>query len=851
MRHFFKIYQKISFCFFLLFLFFGLYIQGYSAVNVNIRYSGLTINYSGNAGQVILIGYPVNTLLFQPVDNNENFQFTDIAHKQPFLGWMANSDQNNKVQNNNFPTGYTISGCSDILAQSFAPTGLMCGLLSHPELSLITNPTPDFGWIVNSDKPGDFQIAYQIMVASSIELLKNETPDLWNTEKVVFGQSINIKYAGKPLSSNASYWWKVKTLNKLGGESGWSNIQKFNTSDLNATKKWPGESKWVKLTDDKGDKFWTFENRPPIIYHPVKPIKQIVRKNGTHFYDFGLSAFSTLDINLTWNPIDGNKEQKIMNINIGEKAVGDSIDQKPGGGVIFRTYPLTIKPGTHSYSLEIPRFVAKYPYSQVMPLEMPEVIPFRYCELIDEGENIQVNDIIQKGLYCLFNDQASSFSCSDDRLNSIYDLCKHSIIANTFNGDYANSERERMMYESDCYIQQMGHYAIDREFAIARYSLENLIYHATWPTEWISHSIFMVRADYWNTGNTDVIRTYYDDLKAKTMIALETGNGLISTRTGLQTKEFLESIHFNGKGLIDIVDWPHGGSTLPGGETDNYDFKDFNTVVNAFYYKSLVNMSEMSKAIEKQSDADLFSKKASVVKIAFNRYFFDNKHGYYVDGIGSAHASLHANLYALCFGLVPEKNQSSVIEYIKSKGMVCGVYSSNYLMEALFNYGQTDYAFNLLTSDTDRSWLNMIRVGTTMTTEAWDNKYKSNNGWSHAWSASPVHIIPRKIMGIEPAEPGFGRIVIKPRPGLLTYAKAKLPTIRGEIYVDFIQNVSKSFELNVNIPANTQAQVYIPKIADRYKLTLDGKKVNGTDSNDYVLIDGLKSGAHSFIITKL
>jgi alpha-L-rhamnosidase len=146
---------------------------------------------------------------------------------------------------------------------------------------------------------------------------------------------------------------------------------------------------------------------------------------------------------------------------------------------------------------------------------------------------------------------------SDDLLNAVYRLCKYSTIANTFNGDYANSERERMMYEADCYIQQMCHYAIDREFAIARYSLENLIYHATWPTEWIFHSMLMAWADYLYTGNSDVIRTYYDDLKAKTLMALETGKGLVSTRSGLQSKEFLNSIHFNGKELRDIVDWPN------------------------------------------------------------------------------------------------------------------------------------------------------------------------------------------------------------------------------------------------------------------------------------------------------
>ena len=127
---------------------------------------------------------------------------------------------------------FNLSVLSGISAQSFAPSGLLCELLSHPEMSLITNPKPDFSWIVNSDKPGDFQIAYRIMVASSPELLKNETPDLWNTGTILSGQSINIRYAGKPLSSNTSCWWKVKTLNKFGGESAWSTVQKFNISEM-------------------------------------------------------------------------------------------------------------------------------------------------------------------------------------------------------------------------------------------------------------------------------------------------------------------------------------------------------------------------------------------------------------------------------------------------------------------------------------------------------------------------------------------------------------------------------------------------------------------------------------------
>src|SRR5690606_26547151 len=112
-------------------------------------------------------------------------------------------------------------------------------------------------------------------------------------------------------------------------------------------------------------------------------------------------------------------------------------------------------------------------------------------EIHSDNPDLKIEKITMQALYYMFDEDASYFSCSDPRLNDIYNLCRCSVKVNTFNGDYAASERERMMYEADCYIHQMSHYAVDREYAIARYSMENMIFHATWPTEWIFHSVLM------------------------------------------------------------------------------------------------------------------------------------------------------------------------------------------------------------------------------------------------------------------------------------------------------------------------------------------------------------------------
>ena len=121
----------------------------------------------------------------------------------------------------------------------------------------------------------------------------------------------------------------------------------------------------------------------------------------------------------------------------------------------------------------------------------------------------------------------------------------------------------------------------------------------------------------------------------------------------------------------------------------------------------------------------------------------------------------------------------SVADYVVSKGMACSVYAAQYLMEGLYKAGRADTAFSLLTSRDIRSWYNMIRVGSTVTLEAWDNKFKPNQDWNHAWGAVPGNIIPRYLLGVRPLEPGFGKVLIRPMPGPLERAEAVIPTIRG------------------------------------------------------------------------
>ena len=62
------------------------------------------------------------------------------------------------------------------------------------------------------------QTAYQVLVASSEELLKKDKGDLWDSGKVESDQSIQVEYAGKPLESRMQCHWKVRVWDR-GRES--------------------------------------------------------------------------------------------------------------------------------------------------------------------------------------------------------------------------------------------------------------------------------------------------------------------------------------------------------------------------------------------------------------------------------------------------------------------------------------------------------------------------------------------------------------------------------------------------------------------------------------------------------
>jgi alpha-L-rhamnosidase len=539
----------------------------------------------------------------------------------------------------------------------------------------------------------------------------------------------------------------------------------------------------------------------------VMPERIIKIGEGHYFIDFGKDAFGTVILLLR------SPQKDPITIRLGEKLTGtNTIDKQPGGTIRYQEVTVENPPDNNAFRVKLqPDKRNSAPPAILLPDSIGVIMPFRYCEI--ENLKVPIEDLaIQQKVYNYrFNDQNSSFTCSDTILNKIWELGKYTIKATSFTGMYIDGDRERIPYEADAYINQLGHYVVDNEYSIARRTNAYFMNHPTWPTEWILHTVMLFYQDYMYTGDLAPLSKYYDALKVKTLIELEREDGLISSKSPRLTDEFIKRLGFQNSDqkLKDIVDWP-SASSVGKGERDGYDMVDINTVVNAFHFHDLKLMAEIAKYLGKKDDAVFFSRRAELIKNSINDKLLNKEKGIYIDGEYSTHSSLHANMFPLAFDIVPGKYKRSVTEFIRSRGMACSVYGAQYLLEALYKQGESGYALELMTSTSDRSWWNMIRSGSTMTLEAWDLKYKSNLDWNHSWGTAPVNIVSRYLWGITPAKPGFAAVQIKPQINDLKFSKIKVPTIKGLIIAEFRQIRPGEETFEIKLPENMSGEFILP-----------------------------------------
>ncbi len=236
----------------------------------------------------------------------------------------------------------------------------------------------------------------------------------------------------------------------------------------------------------------------------------------------------------------------------------------------------------------------------------------------------------------------------------------------------------------------------------------------------------------------------------------------------------------------------------------------------AFYAYYAQAMSEMAAVIGKSADAATYDTLHANIATAFGGFF--NADGSFKDGSSQTG-------YALAFtlNLVPaplraqaaQKFADTIAQF--GNHLATGFIGTPRLLPALHAAGHDDLAYLLLLQDTYPSWLYQVKLGATTMWERWDGWTPAGgfqsvgmNSFNHYAFGSVGEYLYSVVGGIKPASSGYRSILIQPVPGTgLTWANTSYHSTRGLISTAWT-NLANTFNLDVVIPPNTTAQVYVP-----------------------------------------
>lgn len=115
-------------------------------------------------------------------------------------------------------------------AGPLAPSHLRCEYLEAPAVLDVT--APRFAWVLNHTDRAQRQTAYEIQVSQDSSFGSKMS---WDSGQVASTDSIQVEYHGQALTSDTSYFWRVRYWDANSAASPWSQAATFTTGLLQAS----------------------------------------------------------------------------------------------------------------------------------------------------------------------------------------------------------------------------------------------------------------------------------------------------------------------------------------------------------------------------------------------------------------------------------------------------------------------------------------------------------------------------------------------------------------------------------------------------------------------------------------
>ena len=239
----------------------------------------------------------------------------------------------------------------------------------------------------------------------------------------------------------------------------------------------------------------------------------------------------------------------------------------------------------------------------------------------------------------------------------------------------------------------------------------------------------------------------------------------------------------------NFTDWTAGFQNgIPPGADDGYSAN-----VSLQYVYALQNAAEIFTAYHQEEKANHYRKLAEKIKYNVRVRCYDPSKKLFAERPEKDVFSQHTNIFAILTNAIPDKDQADLMDRLLSQKDIIktSIYFQFYMNRALQKTGKADMYLDRL-----QQWDNMLNMGMTTFGET-DDAPRSD---CHAWSATPCFEFLHTITGIQPAAPGFKKVLIEPAMGKLKKIETTFPHPAGEIFVKLKKKRNGTIKGSITLP---------------------------------------------------
>ncbi|MBQ6364798.1 MAG: family 78 glycoside hydrolase catalytic domain [Oscillospiraceae bacterium] len=379
---------------------------------------------------------------------------------------------------------------------------------------------------------------------------------------------------------------------------------------------------------------------------------------------------------------------------------------------------------------------------------------FRYAYLLPDS-GVTITDCRVRARHYPMEEEKCTLHARQDELGAVFRICKNAVRWGTQESYLDCPGREKGQYIGDCVITARSQVWLTGSTRLLRKSIgdftESLrvspgmmaVAPGSLMQEIADYSLLfplLPLTDYEFTGDRSFLKTCYP-----AVVSVIDAFSAYARNDGL-----LEDVSMQW----NLVDWPEN-------YRDHYDFPltrpvvghGCHNVINALWYEAVLSLERIEAILGLP-----VGNRSVLIAASYRKAFFREGQALFADSETSSHCSLHANLYAACFGLLPDSSADPYEALVLDPGRICGVMPAYFLLKSLARLGKRRTLYRLLTRSDPYGWRNMLREGATACFEAWGKEQKWNTSLCHPWASGPVSLIIEELAGFHPdpdTESGF------------------------------------------------------------------------------------------------